>query len=108
MTGERQENPGSAGTAKQGGDATGGDPHGLRWAEASIWTDRMVSALGNGVKGGKWFSLIDKLVRPATLDIAWRRVARNQGAGGVDGQSSERFDARSVRYLRELQHSLAG
>jgi hypothetical protein len=29
----------------------------------------MVSVLGNGVKGGKWFSLIDKVVRPATLDL---------------------------------------
>ena len=37
------------------------------WAEASIWTERMVSALGNGVKGGKWYSLMDKVVRPTTL-----------------------------------------
>jgi RNA-directed DNA polymerase len=74
--------------------------------EASIWTDRMVSALGNGVKGGKWFSLIDKVVRPMTLDIAWQRVARNKGAAGVDGRTIERFEARSDRYLRELQHSL--
>jgi RNA-directed DNA polymerase len=55
----------------------------------------MVSALGNGVKGGKWFSLIDKVVRPATLDIAWQRVARNKGAAGVDGQSIERFSRRA-------------
>ena len=101
-----QENPGSAATAKQGRDATGGEPHDLWWAEASIWTDRMVSALGNGVKGGKWFSLIDKVVRPATLDIAWQRVARNKGAAGVDGQSIERFAAQSERYLQELQRSL--
>ena len=45
-----QENPGSAVEAKQGGDATGGKHRELWWAEASIWTDRMVSALGNGVK----------------------------------------------------------
>jgi RNA-directed DNA polymerase len=67
----------------------------------------MVSALGNGVKGGKWFSLIDKVVRPATLDIAWQRVARNKGAAGVDGRSIERFAAQSDRYLAELQASLA-
>ena len=67
----------------------------------------MVSALGNGVKGGKWFSLIDKVVRPATLDIAWQRVARNKGAAGVAGRSIERFAARSDRYLAELQASLA-
>ena len=30
------------------------------WVEASVWTERMLAALGNGLKGGKWFSLIDK------------------------------------------------
>ena len=24
------------------------------WVEASVWTERMLAALGNGVKGGKW------------------------------------------------------
>ena len=48
-----QENPDSAITAKPGRDATGGEAHGLWWTEASIWSDRMVSALGNGVRGGK-------------------------------------------------------
>ncbi len=118
MTGEEQGNPESAVTATQGRDATGGEPHGLWWAEASIWTERMVSALGNGVKacpwaglrpvprGGKWFSLIDKVVRPMTLELAWQRVARNKGAAGVDGQSIERFGAQPARYLQELQRSL--
>jgi len=76
------------------------------WTEASIWTERMVSALGNGVKGGKWYSLMDKVVRPTTLAAAWRKVARNQGAAGVDGQSIERFTAQAEQYLQELQHSL--
>ena len=76
------------------------------WVEASIWTERMVSALVNGVKGDKWFSLIDKLVRPTTLEAAWRKVARNKGAGGVDGQSIERFAAQAERYLRELHEEL--
>ena len=52
-----QENPDSAVTAKQGRDATGGESHGLWWTEATIWTDRMVSALGNGVRGGEWSDL---------------------------------------------------
>jgi RNA-directed DNA polymerase len=78
------------------------------WTEASIWTERMVSALGNGVRGGKWYSLMDKVVRPATLEAAWRKVARNHGAAGVDGQSIERFTSQAERYLRELQHSLEG
>ena len=66
----------------------------------------MVSALGNGVKGGKWYSLMDKVVRPTTLAAAWRKVARNHGAAGVDGQSIERFAAQAERYLQELRHSL--
>ena len=76
------------------------------WAEATIWTERMVSALVNGVRGGKGYSLMDKVVRPTTLDAAWRKVARNLGAAGVDGQSIERFAAQAERYLQELQHSL--
>jgi RNA-directed DNA polymerase len=101
-----QGNPGSADKAKQGGDVTGGETRGLEWAEASIWTDRMVSALGNGVKGGKWFSLIDKVMRPTTLEAAWRRVARNKGAAGVDGRSVERFSHHAERYLLELHADL--
>jgi len=66
----------------------------------------MVSALGNGVTAGKWSRLIDKVVRPTTLAAAWRKVARNHGAAGVDGQSIERFAAQAARYLQELQHSL--
>jgi RNA-directed DNA polymerase len=76
------------------------------WAEASIWTERMVSALVNGVTGGKWYSLIDKLVRPGTLAAAWHKVARNRGASGVDGQSIERFAAGAERYLTELHDEL--
>jgi RNA-directed DNA polymerase len=101
-----QENPGSADEATQGRDVTSGKPRELWWAEASIWTDRMVSALGNGVKGGKWFSLIDKVIRPTTLEAAWQRVARNKGAAGVDGQSVERFAYQSERYLLELHTEL--
>ena len=101
-----QDNPDSAAKAKQGGDAAGGQPRTWWWAEASIWTDRMVSALGNGVKGGKWFSMVDKAIRPTTLEAAWRKVERNKGAAGVDGQGVERFAAGAERYLTELHESL--
>jgi len=66
----------------------------------------MVSALVNGVRGGKWFSLVDKAIRPTTLKAAWQKVARNKGAAGVDGQSIERFAAEAERYLRELHDDL--
>ena len=31
------------------------------WVEALVGTDRMLAALGNGVRGGQWYSLIDKV-----------------------------------------------
>jgi len=74
--------------------------------EALVWTPRMVSALIEGVKGGKWFSLIDKVSAPATLALAWTKVLANKGAAGVDGQSLERFAARSELYLAELSEGL--
>jgi len=74
--------------------------------EASVWNERMLAALGNGVKGGKWFSLIDKVYRAETLKAAWRKVEANAGAAGVDGQSVERFAARAERYLEELSTAL--
>jgi RNA-directed DNA polymerase len=102
-----QENSESALEATQGGEAASGKTTPvLWWAEASIWTERMVSALGNGVKGGKWFSLVDKIVRPATLEAAWRKVERNKGSIGIDGQSIERFAAGAELYLAELHETL--
>ncbi len=50
--------------------------------------------------------MIDKVIRPATLEAAWQRVARNKGAAGVDGQSVERFASQSERYLLELHTEL--
>ena len=66
----------------------------------------MLAALDNGVKGGKWFSLIDKVYRPTTLQAAWRKVAANAGAAGVDRQSVERFAGRAEFYLGELEATL--
>ena len=65
----------------------GVETHGIAGVEASIWTERMVSALVNGVEGGKWFSLMDKVYAPKTLVLAWEKVRANQGAAGVDGQT---------------------
>jgi RNA-directed DNA polymerase len=66
----------------------------------------MVSALENGVKGGKWYSVMDKVYAPAALAAAWAKVQANAGAAGVDGQSVERFAAHADEYLAELSQSL--
>ena len=90
-------------TAKQGAEAHGS---GWEWVEASVWTDRMLAALGNGVKGGKWYSLIDKVYHPRTLKAAWKKVAANRGAAGVDKVSIERFRSNAQCYLEELARDL--
>ena len=89
--------------AKQGAQAHGRD---WSWVEACVWNERMLAALDNGVQGGKWFSLIDKVYRPAVLLAAWRKVAANAGAAGVDRQSVEQFAARAEIYLGELEAAL--
>ena len=82
-------------------------------AKAAVWTERMLSALVNGVRGDvvakragrdgrKWFSLMDKVYAPKTLALAWMKVRDNKGAAGVDGQSIERFAAAADKYLAEL------
>lgn len=82
------------------------ETHDWSWVEGAVWTDRMMSALGNGVKGGKWFSLIDKVYAPATLKAAWEKVRANRGTAGVDGISIQRFAQDADRYLEELSKSL--
>lgn len=81
-------------------------PEDWSWVDRSIWTERMLAALGNGVRGGKWFSLIDKVYRPATLRSAWQQVLVNRGAAGVDRLSVERFAGHLDRYLGELGQEL--
>ena len=76
------------------------------WVDREVWTDRMLAALGNGVKGNKWFSLIDKVWRLSTLQAAWQQVKANKGAWGIDRQSIEGFAAHEERYLSELSRQL--
>ena len=61
-----QQNAGSADEATQGGEAA----RDFSWAKATVWTKRMLSALVNGVKGGKWYALMDKVFAPDTLAAA--------------------------------------
>jgi RNA-directed DNA polymerase len=76
------------------------------WVELSIWTERMLTALDKGVKGGKWFSLIDKVTPERTLKIAFQKVADNQGAAGVDHVTIPMFEAHQDDELRRLSDQL--
>ena len=107
MSGLQQHNAASADEAMQGEETHARRTRGPdRGVEVGVWTERMLSALTNGVKGGKWFSLMDKVFAPKTLALAWTKVRANKGAAGVDGQSIERFAARSDDYLAELPAAL--
>jgi RNA-directed DNA polymerase len=49
---------------------------------------------------------MDKVTAPRTLAAAWKRVAANKGAAGVDGISSTRFKARASHDLAALARDL--
>ena len=68
-------------------------------AERQVWTKNMLKALDKGVKGNKWFSLIDKVVLDRTLEIGWEKVKSNAGSCGVDGITVETFAKDSERRL---------
>lgn len=76
------------------------------WVEAVVWTERMLAALENGVKGDRWFSLMDKAYAMGTLERAFERVAGKSGSHGVDRMSVELFAGNKDRYLAELQEVL--
>ena len=76
------------------------------WTEPTVWTSRMLTALEQGVKGGKWYSLIDKLHSEATLQAAFTAVAANKGPAGVDHVTVERFAKDKDENLRRLSEEL--
>lgn len=76
------------------------------WTEPAVWTERMVDALDRGLEGGRWFSLIDKVYAPRALEAAWKRVERNGGSGGVDGQRIGDFKLNADRLLANMSEEL--
>lgn len=67
----------------------------------------MLAALEDGVKGGRWYSLKDKLVRRTTLSHAFEDVRKNGGAAGVDHQTVKMFEHRLEEELGSLLSQLA-
>jgi RNA-directed DNA polymerase len=51
----------------------------------------MLAALRQGVRGGRWHTLIDKVYEPHNLSMASSRVMGNEGAAGVDHQTVDDF-----------------
>lgn len=100
---QREENPAEVPqAARQAGEVR------ARWAwtEPSVWTERMLEALEKGVKGGKWFSLIDKVYAQGNLEAAFRKVKANKGSAGVDQQTIEMFECQLGENLGRLEENL--
>src|SRR5215203_6074519 len=70
-------------------------------AERCVWSARMLRALDEGVKGGRWFSLIDKVWSKGTLARAWEIVRDNRGSGGIDGMTTTSFETKLEDRLSE-------
>lgn len=81
-------------------------PRDWEWVERHVWTECMLEALVKGVRGGVWFSLIDKVQRPSTLAAAWSAVKRNGGSAGSDHQSIEDFEKDLAGEITRLSEAL--
>jgi RNA-directed DNA polymerase len=78
------------------------------WTEPAVWTERMLTALEEGVKGGKWFRLIDKVYAESNLLAGYGKVAANGGAPGVDHVTVEVFGDGVEANVGKLKAALHG
>jgi len=77
------------------------------WTKPWVWTKRMLTALENGVKGGTWFSLIDKVFDETTLHAAACHVtADRRKAAGVDHVTPARFARKMPEEVARLAEQL--
>ena len=54
----------------------------------------------------KVHSLVDKVYKRKNLEVAWEKVKRNRGAGGVDGEDLAKFEASLEVNLDRLHQEL--
>ena len=54
----------------------------------------------------KVHSLVDKIYKRKNLELAWEKVKRNRGAGGIDGEDIAGFEARLEEQLERLHCEL--
>jgi RNA-directed DNA polymerase len=93
-------------TVPFGATPAGQPPSVKEWANRQVWTERMLDALQNGVRGGKWHALHDKVYNRTNLTIASLAVLGNQGAAGVDHQTVENFQEHLLAEIHSLVDDL--
>jgi RNA-directed DNA polymerase len=107
MNEEQERKPAIVQDAKQAGEVLCR----WAWAEPAVWRlagRPRLTALEEGVKGGKWFSLIDKVSSRRTLNRAFELI-EEKGKGkavGVDYQTVEMYGERQEEQTEYLTKSL--
>src|SRR5688500_920170 len=66
----------------------------------------MLATLERGIKGGKWFSLIDKVWKMENLQSAAAKVAQGKSGQKADGRRCRRYAQTSQQRLPSLQSKL--
>jgi RNA-directed DNA polymerase len=66
----------------------------------------MLKTLEEGVRGGRWHTLIDKVYLPENLNRAHCIVVDNDGSAGVDYQTTEDFEKNHQEELERLSEAL--
>jgi RNA-directed DNA polymerase len=67
---------------------------------------RMLATLEQGVEGGQWFRLFDKVFAERNLFAAFQQVATKKGAAGVDHVSVTQFERALPESLWEVSDQL--
>lgn len=104
MTKPTEAKPVTVPRAQQAGEW----PTPWRWVEPSVWTIRMLTALEQGVEGGKWFRLFDKVFSERNLLASLQQVASKDGAAGVDHVTTREFVRQLPDSLWELSDQIRG
>jgi RNA-directed DNA polymerase len=102
MTRPTEDRPAIVPLAQQAGETLSR----WRWVEPSAWTVRMLTTLEQGVEGGKWFRLFDKVFAERNLLAAFQQVASKNGAAGIDHISVEQLERGLPETLWEISDQL--
>lgn len=66
----------------------------------------MLTTLVEGVEGGKWFRLIDKIFSERNLLASFQQVASKKGTAGVDHVTTDEFGRRLPENIGQLSAAL--
>src|SRR5258708_17002811 len=102
MTSPTEDQPAIVPLAQQAGEILSR----WRWVKPTAWTVRMLTTLEQGVEGGKWFRLFDKVFSERNLWASFQQVASKNGSAGVDHVSIAQFERGVPETIWEVSDQL--